>query len=348
MPAEPAQHTLRTFIGSLEAGEPLSHLNLTIIPLKGNGQPPIDYVLGADAIEAGTLTVTEVDESGSVPELIVTSTADEKVLLLDGEELIGAKQNRILNTSILLPPRANKVKIPVSCVEQGRWRHVSAAFAMGSYSPSRLRARKSRHVSRSLMEHGVAASDQGEVWEEVEDVVAEAQAASPTMAMADAVEQRRESLDRYTEALQYPEGVRGVLVAIDGKFAALDIFEKPDVLQRIWQRLVTGYALDAIRTPGEEHEPIEPEAVGKIMEQVAEVACEPCPSVGIGEDWRFESEAVIGQALVAEDACVHLSAFPNLGDDRGRGRGPRIESPSRRSRRLRRGRRGDDEPTPDE
>jgi len=197
------------------------------------------------------------------------------------------------------------------------------------------------------MEHGVAASDQGEVWEEVEDVVAEARAASPTMAMADAVEQRRESLDSYTEALQYPEGARGVLVAIDGKFAALDIFEKPDILQRIWQRLVTGYALDAIRTPDGEHEPIEPEAVGKIMEQVAEVACEPCPSVGIGEDWRFESEAVIGQALVAEDACVHLSAFPNAGDDRGRVRGPRIESPSRRGRRQRGRERGDQDSTPE-
>ena len=161
MPAEQASHVLRPFVASLVVGDPINHLNLTVIPLRGNGQAPIDYVLGSDAIEAGTLTVTEIDEGGSVPELLVISTTDQMVLLLDGEELIGAKQNRILNTSILLPPRANKVKIPVSCVEQGRWRHVSPAFAMGSYSPSRLRARKSRHVSRSLMEHGVAASDQG-------------------------------------------------------------------------------------------------------------------------------------------------------------------------------------------
>ena len=346
MPAEQTQHTLQPFVVPLVMGDPISHLNLTIIPLKGNGQAPIDYVLGSDAIEAGTLTITEISEGGSVTELLVTSTTDQMVLLLDGEELIGAKQNRILNTSILLLPRANKVKIPVSCVEQGRWRHTSRAFGVGSYSPSRLRARKSRQVSRSLRARGIAASDQGAVWDEVGAVMEETGATSPSMAMSDAVEQRRESLGSYVEVLAYPEGARGVVVAIDGQFAALDLFEKPEALQRVWERLVTGYALDAIRTAEAEPKTYEPEEVGKIMQQVAEVACEPCPSVGIGEDWRFESEAVVGQALLAEGTCVHLSAFPNLGADRGR-RQPRIDSPSRRGRRQRRRERGDQDSTPE-
>lgn len=68
------------------------------------------------------------------------------------------------------------------------------------------------------------------------------------------------------------------------------------------------------------------------------MACTPCPSVGVGEDWRFEAEDLVGQALVAEGVCVHLSAFPN--DDRdGRGSGrpeQQIVPPSRR-RRNRRG-----------
>jgi len=84
VPAEQAHHTLRPFVASLVVGDPISHLNLTIIPLRGNGQAPIDYVLGADAIEAGTLTVTEISEGGSVPELLVTSTTDQMVLSKDG------------------------------------------------------------------------------------------------------------------------------------------------------------------------------------------------------------------------------------------------------------------------
>ena len=48
-----------------------------------------------------------------------------------------------------------------------------------------------------------------------------------------------------------------------------------------------------------------------MLEHLGQVPCQPCPSVGIGEDWRFESEAVVGQALVAEGACIHVCVFPN-------------------------------------
>ena len=70
-----------------------------------------------EALDQQVLEITELDESGSVPELKVTNTAAQYVLLLDGEELMGAKQNRVLNTTILIKPNSETV-IPVSCTEQ--------------------------------------------------------------------------------------------------------------------------------------------------------------------------------------------------------------------------------------
>jgi hypothetical protein len=67
-----------------------------------------------------------------VPTLRLTSAADRPVLLLDGEELIGAKQNRVLNTIVLAAH--SKLTIPVSCVEQGRGAYKSARFAAGDAS----------------------------------------------------------------------------------------------------------------------------------------------------------------------------------------------------------------------
>ena len=69
--------------------------------------------------------ITEVDAAGSVPELIAFNPLDTPVLLYDGEELLGAKQNRILNVTVLVAPKS-ETKIPVSCVEQGRWHARSA------------------------------------------------------------------------------------------------------------------------------------------------------------------------------------------------------------------------------
>ncbi|NUQ65067.1 MAG: hypothetical protein HUU20_21595 [Pirellulales bacterium] len=40
------------------------------------------------------------------------------MLFLDGEELAGAKQNRILNASLLVGAKSN-IKIPVSCAPRG-------------------------------------------------------------------------------------------------------------------------------------------------------------------------------------------------------------------------------------
>jgi hypothetical protein len=337
MESAPKSTTLAPFIETLKVGDGMGHLNLTLVPLRGEGHGHLDYTLAADAIAAGVLTVTEVSEGGSVPQLAVVNEATKMVLFLDGEELVGAKQNRILNTSVLVAPKS-QTKIPVSCVEQGRWRYAAPDFRAGGYSPSKLRARKSRDVTHNLMAEGRAVSDQGAVWEEVAANHASLGSHSPTMAMHDAIEQRRELLDGYLKALPYPQGARGVWVSISGGFAAMDLFDRSETLERVWPRLMTGYALDALAARNRKDPPLVPRGALVILERLGHVACQPCPSVGVGEDWRFEAEDLVGQALVAEGVCVHLSAFPNEArDGRGPGRTEQQIVPPSRRRRNRRG-----------
>lgn len=337
METQPNTRTLTPFVETLKVGDAVGHLNLALVPLRGEGHGQLDYLLAVEALAAGSLTVTEVSQGGTVPELLAHNEAARMVLLLDGEELVGAKQNRILNTSVLLAAQT-KTRIPVSCVEAGRWRHSSETFSAGTHSPSKLRARKSRDVGRSLRETGRAMSDQGAVWEAVAENLHAVNASAPTMAMHDAVDQRRESLDGYLNALQYPVGSRGVCVLINAGFVALDLFDKPETLERVWPRLLTGYALDALAMLNRKDAPIERRGAAPILAGLGTLGCQPCPTVGIGEDWRFESTDFVGQALVAQGVCVHLSAFPN-DNHRGSGeanRGQPIQPPSSR----RRGRRG--------
>lgn len=302
------------------------------MPLRGEGHEHLDYLLAAEAIRAGTLKITEVSQTGSVPELLAVSTADAKILLLDGEELVGAKQNRILNTTILVPPKSKTV-VPVSCVEQGRWKYRSDHFVSGDCAASpKLRARKSRDVGENLRRTGRADSNQGALWQEVAYCMADARTVSPTMAMHDVIENRKTSIDGYVEALKYPGAARGIVAAIGGRFVALDLFDNPRTLESLWSRLITGYVLDAVGMPPTTNKPFTGKGASTLLEHIGDIECHPLPSVGMGQDWRFEADDVVGQALIVEEVCVHLSAFPNERADRRNDRDGYIMSPSRRRR----------------
>ena len=109
------------YLDTLKVGRKQTYKNLTIFPLLSTYRIAVDYLTLDEALGASLLEVTEVDTEGSVPELRVENKYAGMVLIMDGEELVGAKQNRIVNTTILIPPKSTTV-IPVSCVEQGRVR----------------------------------------------------------------------------------------------------------------------------------------------------------------------------------------------------------------------------------
>ena len=140
---------LELYVKCLNILNPIGHRNLMLVPLGGEAIKEVEYLLVSDAIRDGLLKVEETSKSGSVNELKVTSVADKMILMLDGEELVGAKQNRIMNTTVLLAAKS-KTKIPVSCVEQGRWFPRTLNFASGSCSSPHMLAEKSRSVMRSL------------------------------------------------------------------------------------------------------------------------------------------------------------------------------------------------------
>ena len=148
-------------------GEAVRYQILSVFPLFDGSMTPVEYTLSDEGIGSGSVTVEEVSEAGSVPDLLVENKGDVRVLFIEGEELVGAKQNRILNTSVLIAAHS-KVKIPVSCVEAGRWRYRSRQFgSSGSHSSSKLRHLLKMAVSKSVMAKMGHRSDQGAVWMEV-------------------------------------------------------------------------------------------------------------------------------------------------------------------------------------
>ena len=102
----------------VRVGDAIRYESLSVFPLFAGVQSPVEYLLSDEGIGSGSVTVEEVLEGGSVPDLLVENKGDIRILFIEGEELVGAKQNRVLNTSVLIAAKS-KVKIPVSCVEAG-------------------------------------------------------------------------------------------------------------------------------------------------------------------------------------------------------------------------------------
>src|SRR4030095_6171078 len=96
-------------------GTEITFEGLTIVPLLGPSSTEPGYDTLDKALACGTLQITEVTESGHVPEINVLNQGQRPVLIIDGEELVGAKQNRTVNLSILIPPAANLIVL-VTCV----------------------------------------------------------------------------------------------------------------------------------------------------------------------------------------------------------------------------------------
>ena len=86
---------------NLRIGNPVCHEALSVFPLFTDTNGGIEYRLSTEALANDSVVVEEINEGGSVPDLSVENKGDIRVLFIEGEELVGAKQNRILNLSLI-------------------------------------------------------------------------------------------------------------------------------------------------------------------------------------------------------------------------------------------------------
>jgi hypothetical protein len=301
--------TLDQALQSLEIGEPVSHGLLHIFPLKGDTHPEQDISLLEGALQAGTLHIEELHEAGSVPELRVVNEGSLRVLILEGDELIGAKQNRVVNSSVLVAAGSHLI-LPVSCVERGRWSYRSRAFSPGTGSPHlALRRLKTRSVHDSLRRGRGHRSDQRAVWREVDRKARLNKAVSSTHALQDSRSQLSERLDAFEKlSRDLPERTSGVVVAIGERLALLEVLAGPRTFARVFRKLLSGYAFESVGLDRPYGTP-DTSAVRRFIEATAKAAHEEHQAVGAGRDLRIEGDGISGYALIGETGVLHAAAF---------------------------------------
>ena len=292
----------------LELAEPVRHSGLTVFPLIGRDKPGPQYLTLDEALHAGAIEISEVSEGGRVPELLLANEADLPVLLVDGEELVGAKQNRVLNLTILVRPKS-KVTIPVSCVERGRWSYRKRNFATSDRSMfAQAKASKLRQVSANMRAKRGKFSDQGQVWADIDAKLASMNTAAPSSAMSDVFERYQAGVDDYVEQLQPQANQRGAVYVMNGTVVGVELFDKAATFAKLAPKLTRSYALDAIEV-GPRETKAAPMIVSLAFERLKKLKVEAYPGTDLGTDLRMADAELSAAALEFESAILHLEAF---------------------------------------
>lgn len=297
---------LQSYLGRIRPGAALCRDGLTAVPLLA---ATADLDADADLLEEGLhdrrTTVTEVSEAGLVGRVLVRHQGPRPLLLLHGEEVIGAKQNRIFNASFVIHG-GSAAEVPVSCVESGRWSYSTPEFAAAERTvTSSLRCSSLSRVSASVGRGRGYDAAQDDVWDEVACYLRRSDVYSPTTAYAAAANYRRDHTAALLDWLRPGADWAGVAVLAGRRLLSLDLFGSPSLLARAFKKVVAGVAAETGDHPAEG--PADGADVERVLTSIAERPFLRQSAVGGCETLHAQGDPAVG-AVVAGGRLYHLFA----------------------------------------
>ncbi len=276
------------------------------------------YKSSSYAVKKNLIDVKEIDEAGSVNDLLVINYSEYYVFFMDGDVLKGAKQNRVLNASVLLRPNSKTV-LPVSCVEAGRWRYSTSKFGVEEdyVAPAFMRSSKSKMVNRSLDADSSFKTEQTEIWNDVREFSMCFKVASRTSNLSDVFYDKENDVNSTIKDFKVNDKANGLAVFYKGSLLGVDVFNRKDVYSEYFTKILNGAAMEAQYLKKREKYIDEDSVRGevlKFMKRCDEAKKREYKGVAEGTDKRFEMDEYSGFELEFEGNLVHMGV--NYGRDR--------------------------------
>ena len=281
----------------IEMLQPQVHENITIIPLKTE-RIYIDLLTLKKGLELGLVEVKECDTS-QVNTVIVKNHSVTPLILIDGEEIIGGDQNRIVNSTILIDAES-EMKIPVSCSEKHRWAFKSE-FKQSDYIANYKTRRAKEYASR------VSSSFQDVIWSSIDSLEMEQDFASPTSAMDGSYENIKAAHNQIIKQFKIIDGQTGVLIMVDGQITGFELFLNSEIYREFHEKILKSYLIDSkIKNT---QFTINIETAQEVIDNACDSSFEKKNSSGIESAYAFENEAGLGTLYLFKDKIVHWSYF---------------------------------------
>ncbi|WP_405294238.1 ARPP-1 family domain-containing protein [Methanobrevibacter sp.] len=286
---------------NIELLAPQSYRNISIIPIKSNSNTKLDLLTLKKGFELGLVEVKECEVS-TVNTLIVKNNAVTPLILIDGEEVVGGDQNRLVNATTIIAAKSD-MKVPVSCTEKGRWAYKSE-FKNSNYIANYKTRRAKEYASRKT------SSFQDTVWSSINDLEVKNSFVSPTSAMQESYEQLKIDHNKFIEEFSVADGQNGILIIVDGEIKGFEIFLNNSIYRAFHEKILKSYLIDA--EIKDKAFAINIDTAHKIIADAFNSTFEKRESKGLEEFFDFENQEGLGKLYTFENEIVHISYFKKM------------------------------------
>lgn len=293
---------------SIELLDIQQYQNMTVIGLNTPNTRPPDLMPLDVGLSMGLVEITEVDENGSVGQLNVINNAVTPLLLMDGEEIKGAKQNRIINATMIIPAKSQQI-IDVSCSESGRWNYNSQTFKHSHHmASSKVRRSKQESVNNSLRTSNQRISNQSQVWDDIESTQQSLNIESSTHAQQDTFISLEKDIDDYLKHFPLQQKQNASIIIINNQVIGMELLYNADKYSQYHQRYMESYIIDAI-TQQDEHADDNVDAAKLSEEFINRIRLSKIEEYQENNtnDYRLEDDQITGSFIFYEDNLVNAS-----------------------------------------
>ena len=210
----------------LSVADPVIVGDLALYPVidrEATGASVVDAVPLAEAMATGRVTVRETT-NGTVSQLVLVNHSEDPVLVMAGDVVHGGMQDRVIQRSALMAGGGVPVRLPVQCVEQGRWTdRGDRSFAYAGRVDPVLRDIVATAASQDATWVAVAAANRGRGVDGTASWLAGRNLDRDQLVAAEQVLRERFEDDKR---------VVGVVVARGGRFTSTEVYADPALFAR--------------------------------------------------------------------------------------------------------------------
>ena len=185
------------------------------------------------------VSIQEIGIDGRVEEVNIENYSKDFLFVTDGEAIVGAKQNRIAERSVVVAPYF-KQKIPVKCVEQYRWGYKEGMeFAKSDF----VLHPKAREEKAELLKKGENNKIQNAVWDNIECLSIKHEVSCLSMNLGDILDNSKKYYDfDYFDKIKELD-FNAYIVSGAGR-TFIEFFYDNEVCKRHVQKSIKGWMAD--------------------------------------------------------------------------------------------------------